>query len=261
MHKAIALFLLSAFSIIYAMLFTGCCTTVGYITGAIIERHSSGQKEIKNWEIGSLKIDDYLSVTTKDSLNIRGYYQGLANIPRDEYKRLYLDFLKSDSSNPRFPSIGDTIDIIESSQKYRGVIFNGFGYKYQKRFYQTSQDLAGSQCYYIATVPDSNSRTLVFILEDLKSIQMKPDNTIEGKQIRSLILRGDIPLTTAAKIALQSDNQSILIDRIDKVTILRPFKWRWTGAGLGAAVDIVLLIGFMSMDNNLFSSNFTVPLF
>ena len=239
--------------------FSGCCTTIGFVTGSIIESNDSGLKEIPGWQIGSLKDNDFSIVTKKNGDRIFGNYQGLVKITQDEYLPAYLDFLKSNSIWAKYPALGDTIDIIQSLHRINGVAFNGFGYSYQKRYYQQDRGLEGSQCYYIASNADSNGKSSAYIMEEVEYIGSTPNGALEGKLIRKMILAGQVPLMTAAQVSTPVRTHSIPVNQIEKVTINQQVKWRWIGAGLGAGIDIVLLVGFMSLSNNLFPNNFTAP--
>lgn len=240
------------------MLLSGCCTAVGFLAGSVIESNDSGEKEIPGWQIGSLKQNDFSIITKINGDRIFGSYQGLVEITQDEYLPAYKDFLKSNSIWAKYPAIGDTIDIIQPLHRINGMAFNGFGYCYQKRYYQQDQELEGSQCYYIASNPDSNGKSTAYILEEVNYIGSTPNGALEGKLLRKMILAGQVPLMTAAQVSTPVRIQSIPVNQIKKVTINQQVKWRWVGAGLGAGIDIVLLIGFMSMMNNLFSDNYTM---
>jgi hypothetical protein len=247
MFKTIVRIIIAALVALCLSMISGCCTTAGFLAGAIIDNSSSGQKEIPAWQIGTLQTNDYPTIITKSGDRIQGFYQSLYPISQSEYKAAYSAFRNTNSTTALFPSLGDTIDIIQSNHKYQGEIFQGFGYRYQKRYAQKDKVRIGSQCYYIITQSDSIASIAKYNVEDLKYIHTAHNDTIAGNILRNLLLNSSIPISE--KILLTSPGKSWTIrpDQIEKATLTRKTKGRWLGAGIGLGLDIALLIGYMSI--------------
>jgi hypothetical protein len=225
---------------------SGCCTTAGFLAGAIIDNSNSGQKEIPAWQIGTLQTNDYPTIITKSGYRIQGFYQGLSPLDKSEFSLLYSTFRNTTSAANVFPSLGDTIDIFQSSHKYQKEIFQGFGYKYQKRYSQKGRVRIGSQCYYIMNQSDSITNANRFNLEDIKYVRTAQNDTITGNTLRNLLLNGDIPFPTNAVLATSSQKWLIRLDQIEKISLIRKTKVRALGAGIGLGLDMILFITYMS---------------
>jgi hypothetical protein len=247
MFKATVRIIIAALIALCLAMLSGCCTTAGFLAGAIIDNSSSGQKEMPAWQIGALQANDYPTIITKSGDRIQGFYQGSFPLDRNEYSLLYSIFRNSNSSATIFPLLGDTIDIIQSSHKFRSEVFLGFGYKYQKRYAQKDRVLIGSQCYYIITQSDSGESAIKHNLEDVKYICTAQNDTITGNALRYLLLHGAIPIPQQAILISSGQSQQIRLDQIAKVGLTHETKGRWLVAGIGLGLDMALLIGYMSI--------------
>lgn len=224
-------------ALVVLAIFTSGCSMVGLGTGMVIDDSRSDEKTIEGWKCGSVKKGTRATVHLKDGKHIDGVFDGLSELPPDEYATRYKSFKMACAHDLNLPQIGDTLRIIDRKGDQGRHEFGGFGYRY-KSLSRRSKEERSAVCQYLSAMSIDQHEQREFKLKYLDEIVTDDGNIIGADKIENLATQGKIPLKNVMAIDnVYGSRHLVNIENIKSIEVPRKKYAKWVGLGLGLLVD------------------------
>jgi hypothetical protein len=237
-------------ALVLSAIITSGCSMVGLGTGMVIDDSRSDEKTIEGWKCGSIKKGTRATVHLKDGEHIEGVFEGLSELPLDEYKTRYSRFRVAYARDLSLPEIGDTLRITDWKGDQGMHEFGGFGYRY-KSLPRRSKEERSAVCQYLSAMAIDHNEQREFRLKYLDEIVIRDGNVIGAEKMEDLASQGKIPLKNVMAINNAYGNRHLVnIENIKSIEVPRKKNAKWIGLGLGLLVDgaiVAIAIAISSM--------------
>jgi hypothetical protein len=106
--------ILSAVISVFIMInFNGCCTTIGFIVGTLLDTDITVVRSSSLNKVEKIMPDTPLTIKFKDNESMEGLYQGIARVDSSTYLQRYETFRDGLINKQEFPAIDDIITVAE----------------------------------------------------------------------------------------------------------------------------------------------------
>jgi len=224
------------------------CSAIGYGVGSAIHK----TEKHRFYEAAELRSGTEWVVILRDRTKLRGFYRGLDSISTQEYNDTYSQALDKNQPQAVLPYPGDRIEISDmagSSEfcKFRYFDYSRFGSAIKNAKVETARN------FVIRTDAIPGTKPLYFNLMDIKSVGWTNGARTKGDELATLATKGEIPLKTRFLYAIQDSVVAVPLQQISMIESPNKKDARWTGFGIGLAMDITGVIVIMVISSIDFS--------
>jgi hypothetical protein len=221
------------------LLFANSCTYPAYSLGAKIDKSKNYYKTIPGWKIGNVQIKQQITIALKNGDSLGGIYLGIYPESDSSYNQEYGTFRAGNPEYLAWPAVGEKLVIKGRHGALTNITFCGFEYLY--RNLPNIPDKRAVYEFQCLSFKESSGRSGHIYLNDIDSVKTLDGGVIEGKSLRRLSSRAELPLCTSILLQTADSLKMIPAEQIDHAITSSKGHLRWYGLGLGLVGDAVLI--------------------
>jgi len=227
--------LLWFFAFAAPILLTSGCSAIGLAIGASADREQRDKKDYVISEIERIKPGKRITVVLNTKDVMIGNYLQTTQIPDHEYDSIFSDFRKESSDQATIHGPGDTITILDLEGRH--WTFELIGYNYN---YLTVRRLGESE-------------PIVFLFRNIAEITVRNETSISIEELKMMITEWKIPVLQAMVLNVDCDTVVLAASMIDRVYSIDKKNRMWKGLAIGFAIDLALVIWYITQHSLDFS--------
>ncbi len=218
-------------SIPFTVVISGC-SLIGLTLGAMSDARQPKEMIIPGWKVDSLKVGTMIEVLCKDSITLRGKYNGVEPMPLGQYAQAYAKAQARLPEGIHLPNLADTLTMTFVSPNLQAP----------KRV--LSGKLSGFEVGFIQFTATENGRFKVSSerLEELMRLRDESGTDLTGEIVRNLIAEGKMPVRSALLLLDEGRRKQVAINQVEQVHQFAGKKnGALTGLLVGAVIDATLV--------------------
>jgi len=219
------------------------CSLIGFGIGSAIDKSKPDSVYVPGWGMEIVKPGKKIKVILNDGQEVGGEYRGLYRASQEEYAERYTDFRKQKWDKLALPALGDSITILSKTGLEGKYNFEGLDYQYLPRKFEKETDsrlVVPGYIIFIKQIGDTTSK--IVFLRVVDKIVDSSGNIVYGRTLERLASTGEIPFMSEIAIEDSTGRTLIPTDRIYQIQVPNKKHAKWVGLGIGAAVDVSLII-------------------
>ena len=204
------------------------CSVIGFGLGSAIDNSRPDKETIPVGTAMNLKPGDEIRISLVDSKVIEGIYKESTLLDSTTYASRCQGFLDSVRADVTFPKPGDTLFLhMKGSKLQFPYLFRGYGMGYLKLL-----------------LPDKSLNTTI-ALADLTGLENREGKMFDLGMLDRMSNACQPPGTMFLVIQTSFGTQRVPLENIDRVEKPNSKYARWIGLGIGAPIDIAVVVWFL----------------
>jgi hypothetical protein len=224
------------------------CSVVGLGIGAAIDAHKPDSVIVQGYCLTTVEQGSPLKIDLSNGSTIIGTFNRGMPASAEWIDTLYMRARSSDPGCAVLPALGDTVEFTHRSGRVRGRIDSAVC-----RRLETECDF----CYGLSPVDSSEARE--FCLSHLLAVRRPDGVLLRSGDIANAIAQSPtfIPYS-GIELITNAGTQQTPLDCIARVVAPYHKHGKWNGLLLGAVIDFVIFVGWMSFSNSMMGSGWNM---